>query len=79
MCVCVCVCVCVHVRVRACVCVQTYLVVMVGGEGEGEGGEGCTILTAEVITLHFTDISPSVGRLQERNQNTSITAKMINM
>ena len=90
-CVRVCVCACDNVCVHGCVLVcmlpqmvKTYLVVMVGGEGEGEGGKGCTILTAEVMTLHFTDISLSVvglsvvGRLQRKKPKHSKDNKHVN-
>ena len=73
---------CVHGCMFVCILpqmVKTYLVVMVGGEGEGEGGEGCTILTAEVMTLHFTDISLSVvGRLQRKKPKHSKDNKHVN-
>ena len=66
--------VCVRVRVYACVCVYAhmcesypmYLVVMVGMEGEEEGEGGWTILTAEVMTLHFTGVLSGNSRLQEK-------------
>ena len=95
---CACACACVRVCMRDNVCVhgcvlvcmlpqmvKTYLVVMVGGEGEGEGGKGCTILTAEVMTLHFTDISLSVvglsvvGRLQRKKPKHSKDNKHVNI
>lgn len=56
-----------------CVCMVTYFVVMVGMEGEGDGEGGWTILTAEVMTLHFMGVLSTNPRLQEKEDFAQIS------